>query len=342
MLASALIFACLSHFSLAVGAAPEPFDFGGLLNTAGSLLNKAGGVISAGASDAIDDVFGTSGSNATTIVSPSDLSATFSRPAYFSRIAYCSTAAVMAFSCGAPCDALVDSVRILASGGVVGLLPRFIIAHDNLTNSIVVAHQGTDPSSIISIANDVELLLTPIDTEVFPSAAQRNNLVHSGFLDTFLRTAPIVLSSVKYGISITGATTVVLTGHSFGATLATLDALMLNDALTNVSIQTITFGSPRIGNQAFADFVDASFLKGKYMRMTNEADLVPHVPLAFYVHAQGEVHLSKEGAMACEGQENESAGCADGVGLLVLAGGINDHTGPYFDGISFGQDQCLI
>ncbi|KAK0187589.1 hypothetical protein F5146DRAFT_1141029 [Armillaria mellea] len=57
MLESGLIFVCLSHFFLAIGAAPGPFDFGGLLNTAGSLLNKAGGIISAGASDAIDDVF---------------------------------------------------------------------------------------------------------------------------------------------------------------------------------------------------------------------------------------------------------------------------------------------
>ncbi|KAK0501860.1 alpha/beta-hydrolase [Armillaria luteobubalina] len=342
MLATALIFVSFSHIFLVVGAAPGPLDFGPLHDIASNLLDKAGGIISAESNDALDDIFEASGSKATTIVSPSDLTTAFSRPAYFSRAAYCSAAAVMAFSCGAPCDALVDSVKILVTGGLGGLIPRFIIAHDNSTNSIVVAHQGTDPSSIISIANDVELLLTPIDTEVFPSAAQKNVLVHSGFLDTFLRTAPIVLSAVKHGISATGATSVVLTGHSLGATLATLDGLMLNDALTNVSIRTITFGSPRIGNQAFADFVDASFSNGSYLRMTNKADPVPHVPPVFYVHAQGEVHLGEGGAMACEGQENDSAGCADGVGLLAIATGINDHTGPYFDDISFGQDQCLI
>ncbi|KAK0432653.1 alpha/beta-hydrolase [Armillaria borealis] len=327
MLTFALIFSFLSHFFLTVGAAPGPLDFGDLLYKASNLLDKAGGVISAGANDALDDIFGVSGSNATTSVSPSDLTAAFSRPAFFSRIAYCSSATVMTFSCGMPCDALEDSVNILATGDDGGLIPRFIIAHDNLTNSIVVAHQGTDPSSIISIANDVNLLLTPIDTKVFPSATQQNIEVHSGFLDTFLRTAPTVLSAVMYGISTTGANTVVLTGHSLGATLATLDALMLNDALTHISIQTITFGSPRIGNQAFADFVDSSFSNGSYARITNEADPVPHVPPTFYVHAQGEVHLGEEGAMACEGQENQSAGCADGVGLLALATGINDHTG---------------
>ncbi len=46
----------------------------------------------------------------------SDLTAAFSRPAFFSRVAYCSSASVMTFSCGAPCDALVDSVKILVTG----------------------------------------------------------------------------------------------------------------------------------------------------------------------------------------------------------------------------------
>ncbi|KAK0202313.1 alpha/beta-hydrolase, partial [Desarmillaria ectypa] len=260
-------------------------------------------------------------SNTTTGVSPSNLTTAFSRPAFFSRVAYCPSASVIALNCGAPCDALgAGSIKILAAGGTGSFIPRFIIAHDNFTNSIVVAHQGTDPSSIISIANDANVLLTPIDTEFFPSAAQSIQ-VHSGFLDTFLRTASTVLSVVKYALSTTGATNVILTGHSLGATLATLDALMFNDALTNVSIRTTTFGSPRIGNQAFADFVDASFSKGSYARITNKADPVPRVPpTAFgFVHAQGEVHLGEGGATACEGQENESVGCADGVGLLATA-----------------------
>ncbi|KAK0452770.1 alpha/beta-hydrolase [Desarmillaria tabescens] len=346
MLTSTFLFSLLSQLFLTVGAAPTPLDIGDLLSKAVNLPNKAVEVITAGAKGAFDDILGATGSNVTTSVSPSDLTAAFSRPAFFSRVVYCASAAVLAFSCGAPCDALgADSVEILGTGGDGGYIPRFVIAHDKLTNSIFVAHQGTDPNSIISIANDVNFPLIPIDTKVFPSAAQKNILVHFGFLDTFLRTAPIVLSIVKYGISSTGATTVVLTGHSLGATLATLDALMLNDALTSVSIRTTTFGSPRIGNQAFADFVDASFSNGSYARITNKEDPVPHVPLTLmgFVHAQGEVHLGEGGARACKGQENGSAGCADGVGLLATANvdGINDHSGPYFDGISFGQDQCL-
>ncbi|SJL12042.1 uncharacterized protein ARMOST_15461 [Armillaria ostoyae] len=314
------------------------------------LLGKAEGAVSEGASDLLGGILGdddSASSNATTStvsVNSAALTSAFSRPAFFSRVAYCSSDSVTNFGCGAPCDALdADSVEILATGGDGGTVPRFVIAHDKSTNSIVVAHQGTDPENILSILNDAEFVPTPIDTEFFPSAGGKDIEVHSGFLSTFSRTASTVLSTVRSAITSTGAETLVLTGHSLGAALATLDALMFNDALTNVSIQTTTFGSPRVGNQAFADFVDASLSSRGFARITNKADPVPHLPpLALdFVHAEGEVHLGDVGAVLCEGQENKSDACADGVGLLAIADGVGDHLGPYFDGISFGQDECL-
>ncbi|KAK0224462.1 Alpha/Beta hydrolase protein [Armillaria nabsnona] len=319
---------------------------GGFLD---GLLGKADDAISEGASDLLGGILGdgdSASSNATTStvsINSTALTSAFSRPAFFSRVAYCSSASVTSFSCGAPCDALdAQSVEILATGGDGGTVPRFVIAHDKSTNSIVVAHQGTDPQNILSILNDAEFVPTPIDTEFFPSAAGKDIEVHSGFLETFSRTASTVLATVQSALTSTGAETLVLTGHSLGAALATLDALMFKDALTNISIQTTTFGSPRVGNQAFADFVDASLSSGGFARITNKADPVPHLPpLALdFVHAQGEVHLGDAGAVLCEGQENESDACADGVGLLAIADGVGDHLGPYFDGISFGQAEC--
>jgi hypothetical protein len=42
-----------------------------------------------------------------------------------------------------------------------------------------------------------------------------------------------------------------------GAAIATLDAMMLKQELDpSVQIQTTVFGLPRVGNQAWADFVD--------------------------------------------------------------------------------------
>ncbi|KAK0215107.1 Alpha/Beta hydrolase protein [Armillaria fumosa] len=313
------------------------------------LLGDAEDAISDGASDLLGGILGGNNSDSsnttssTVSVTSATLTTAFSRPAFFSRIAYCSSASVTNFSCGAPCDALdAQSVEILATGGDGGTVPRFVIAHDKSTNSIVVAHQGTDPKNILSVLNDAEFFLTPIDTESFPSAAGKDIKVHSGFLETFSRTSSTVLSSVQSALTSTGAQSVVVTGHSLGAALATLDALMFRDALTNISIQTTTFGSPRVGDQAFANFVDSSLSNEGFARITNKADPVPHLPPLFldFVHAQGEVHLGDAGAVLCEGQENKSDACADGVGPLAIADGVGDHIGPYFDGISFGQEEC--
>ncbi|KAK0466696.1 Alpha/Beta hydrolase protein [Armillaria novae-zelandiae] len=321
-------------------------DSGGFLD---ELLGKAEDAIADGASDLLGGILGDDDSassnttSSTVSITSATLAAAFSRPALFSRIAYCSSASVTNFSCGAPCDALdAQSVEILATGGDGGTVPRFVIAHDKSTNSIVIAHQGTDPQNILSILNDAEFVPTPIDTEFFPSAAEKDIEVHSGFLATFSRTASTVLSTVQSALTSTGAQSVVVTGHSLGAALATLDALMFHDALTNISIQTTTFGSPRVGNQAFADFVDSSLSNGGFSRITNKADPVPHLPplVLDFVHAQGEVHLRDAGAVLCEGQENKSDACADGVGLLAITDGVDDHIGPYFDGISFGQEEC--
>lgn len=50
-----------------------------------------------------------------------------------------------------------------------------------------------------------------------------------------------------------------LVGHSLGAAIATLDAVYLKLALpASTTIKVINHGSPRIGNQAFANYIDAA------------------------------------------------------------------------------------
>ncbi len=52
-----------------------------------------------------------------------------------------------------------------------------------------------------------------------------------------------------------------------------------------------TYGSPRVGNQAFSDYLTQFFQDGLYSRVTHYNDMVPHVPppLVGYNHAGNEV-----------------------------------------------------
>jgi hypothetical protein len=63
----------------------------------------------------------TTSKTATTLVSNTTIDSVFVRPAQFSRIAYCSGAAITSFKCGPPCDEL-PGVKVLQLGGGTSLL----------------------------------------------------------------------------------------------------------------------------------------------------------------------------------------------------------------------------
>ncbi|KAI0630116.1 alpha/beta-hydrolase [Trametes polyzona] len=275
-------------------------------------------------------------------VSQDDITANILRPALFSRTAYCSAASVTNMSCGAPCDA-TPNVKVLTAGGDDGAIPGFFVASDPDTKTIVVAHQGTEPKKILSIANDVEFLQVDANTTLFPKAGDDVKL-HSGFQATQGRTADIVMSTVKSGLSSTGFKRVLVTGHSLGAAVASLDAAMLRMALPDdVQVDSVVFGLPRVGNQAWADLFDT--LIPNFIHVSNQNDPVPNVPphSLEFEHPSGEVHItavdSKSGdatMVDCPGQENQN--CAAGNSLLDVS--IPNHLGPYFAGISFGGKAC--
>ncbi|EIW63608.1 alpha/beta-hydrolase [Trametes versicolor FP-101664 SS1] len=246
-----------------------------------------------------------------TAVSQDDITADILRPALFSRTAYCSAASVTNMSCGAPCDA-TPNVKVLAAGGDDGAIPGFFIASDPDTQTIVVAHQGTDPNKVLSIANDVEFLQVGANTTLFPQAGDDVKL-HSGFQDTQGRTADIVMATVQSGLASTGFQRVLVTGHSLGAAVASLDAAMLRMALPDdVQVDSVVFGLPRVGNQEWADLFDT--LIPNFIHVTNQNDPVPNVPphALDFEHPSGEVHITSVDdttgnatMVACSGQENQ-------------------------------------
>ncbi|KAI0645946.1 alpha/beta-hydrolase [Trametes meyenii] len=278
----------------------------------------------------------------TTSVSQDDITTNILRPALFSRTAYCSAAAVTDWSCGGPCDAL-PNVKVLAAGGDDGAIPGFFVASDPDSKTIVVAHQGTDPKKILSIANDVEFLQVDANATLFPKAGDDVQL-HSGFQDTQGRTADLVMATVQDGLNSTGFKRVLVTGHSLGAAVASLDAAMLRMALPDdVAVDSVVFGLPRVGNEPWADLFDS--LIPNFIHVTNQNDPVPNVPphALSFEHPSGEIHITavddKSGdatMVACPGQENQN--CAAGNSLLDVS--IPNHLGPYLADISFGDKAC--
>ncbi|GBE86037.1 hypothetical protein SCP_0805610 [Sparassis crispa] len=199
---------------------------------------------------------GTTANGAPTPVSQSDITNNLLRPAQFSRVVYCPSSKVTSWSCGGPCQAL-PGVHVLTAGGNEAQVPYYFIAQDAQTQSVVVAHGGTDPYKLFSDLNDAEFKQVPPNATRFPKASGGTQ-VHDGFHKAQGRTADLVLSTVRNALASSGYKNVLVTGHSLGAAVASLDAVMLRMALPgDVQVGSIVFGLPRVGNQQWADLVDS-------------------------------------------------------------------------------------
>ena len=72
---------------------------------------------------------------------------------------------------------------------------------------------------------------------------------------------------------------------------------------TNTTIQGVTFGTPRVGNAAWASLFDSEVTDFK--RVNNKRDPVPTVPgrRSGFRHPSGEIHIGSDGvAVACPGE----------------------------------------
>ena len=144
-----------------------------------------------------------------------------------------------------------DAKNRLASQGTQGFL-----AHNPSFSLTVLAFRGTE-------SDKFEDLLTDSKARQKELPEHAGCLVHTGFSDCFGCVSDRVsrLPAKRKG-------TLLITGHSLGAALATLAAIDLKpDAL-------ITFGSPLVGNEKLGSL----FTGIKVRRYVNCCDLVARVP----------------------------------------------------------------
>ncbi|EJC99932.1 lipase [Fomitiporia mediterranea MF3/22] len=250
-----------------------------------------------------------------------DQISTFRPFSFFASAAYCNPSVTRNWSCGANCDAN-PGFEPTASGGYVGFDPAL--------NSVVVAHQGTDPDKIIPLLTDADIVKVNLDPDLFPGIDDSIQ-VHDGFADSHARVAPDVLSAVQTTLSAHPDASVTMVGHSLGAAQALLDSVFLPLHLpSGTKYKYVGYGLPRVGNQAFADYVDSHVTD--LTHVTNKQDPIPTVPGRFleFQHPQGEVHIQdSEEWKACPGQDNDSDECSTGAVPNIFEGEISNHDGPY-------------
>ncbi|TEB21978.1 lipase [Coprinellus micaceus] len=254
---------------------------------------------------------------------------------WYAATAYCPPAKTLAWNCGTKCTSNSGFAPI-ASGGDGAVTQYWYVGWDVALKTIIVGFQGTDPSKITPIVTDLNFDLKSLRTDLFPGVSSSIK-THDGFGDAHAKSATAVLTAVKTGISKYGATKVTVTGHSLGGAIAVISTAHLAVNLpSSISFRTITYSAPRVGNQAFVDFVNARSVMN---RVTYKDDPVPILPGRFlgFAHTEGEIHVVNSNAWKnCPGQDNTNGECIIGYVPNILAGNALDHGGPY-DGVSMGS-----
>ncbi len=133
--------------------------------------------------------------------------------------------------------------------------------------------------------------------------------VHHGFYQSVLNVKPQIEKTVNGLYQMYPNSSIIFTGHSYGAATAMLMALEITAVY---DIRVINFGQPRIGNPAFAAFYNTKI--ADYTRITHNRDIVPHVPPIKefdYMHSCGEVFETVSGELQTCLRVCEDPECAD-------------------------------
>ncbi|KAF9221636.1 alpha/beta-hydrolase [Gyrodon lividus] len=266
----------------------------------------------------------------------------------FARAAYCSPSIVQGWQCGEACQVVPEFQVSLIGGDGNDIqycktfsFSRHYVGYWPSENSVVVAHQGTDPTQLLSDLTDANIVMENLDPTLFPGV-DNTVQVHSGFANEHAQSASIILDEVRSLISQHGATSIILIGHSLGGALAELNCMFMALNLpSNIAIKGVTYGTPRVGNPAWASLFDATI--SDFQRINNEKDIIPIVPDRFlgFSHVMGEVHIIQSNdAVECPGDDDATdPQCTIMMVPNIFEGDILDHLGPY-QGIYIGTIFC--
>ncbi|KAK2599153.1 hypothetical protein QQS21_005415 [Conoideocrella luteorostrata] len=246
------------------------------------------------------------------------------------------------------CGALWDATAVLELKGNHTITGN--VAVNPSQRLIVVSFRGTAMSSFRDIMSDLKICpreprlfgdvlrwviealcgmlpQTPDDASdpVLPLCP--NCRVHTGFWTAFRGVKADMLAAVKEQQAKNPGFSVVTTGHSLGGAVATIAGAYLRKS--GISTDIYTFGSPRVGDEAFAAFVSGQS-EGKTFRITNAADPITVSPgiAAGYAHTSPEIWFpdgldKPETMQQCIGFGNTNCSAQ----YLFSLGRISDHYG---------------
>lgn len=195
-------------------------------------------------------------------------------------------------------DTLYDFTTDLQ--GYIGVLPS--------SKTIYVVLRGS--SSVMNWLDDFEVKLVPYSTY-----EECDCKVHNGFYRSALGVKNKAINTLQLLKKSYPTYSIVVTGHSYGASVGQLLAMEIEKA--GMKTQIYNYGQPRVGDAKYAGFVNTVI--GEYWRTTHNKDTVPHVPPIEgfgYLHSCREIFEDVKGKLTvCSEANCEDPKCADQYNL---------------------------
>jgi predicted lipase len=186
------------------------------------------------------------------------------------------------------------------------------VGSDPAARTIIVAFAGTDPLRISNWIDDLNFAKVS-----YPLCNAQGCQVHKGFFNQYNKVQSQILTAITYYLYFDPKAPIYVTGHSMGAALSVLCSLDVQDQLGVQVLPLYNFGLPRLGDTAFAAYVEKELT---LWRVTHWRDPVPHLPLEAmgFRHPSTEVFYtsSNDAFTVCDGS-GEDPKCSDQFALAV-------------------------
>ena len=236
-------------------------------------------------------------------------------------------------------DKVGDDAKLLWKNGDGDDIQQTFIYHSK-TLGIVVALEGTNVSSIVSIFNDVEAVKVDVDYR-WKDSVPKGAKVMFGFRDAYLKVADKVAKKVPEFKEKYNEKRLTVVGHSLGAAMGLIAAGHLQHVIDGGVHEIILFGLPRTGNEVYANWFDKTF-GDRFHYIVNGNDWVPHMaPRALgYKQVSNQIWINPANSTNWKlypGQENVHGYMSGNPEW----GSFDDHQGVYFHSqIGAFQGHC--
>jgi triacylglycerol lipase len=106
--------------------------------------------------------------------------------------------------------------------------------------------------------------------------------IHSGYLYKYLSLRNVLIENINIIRNNHDIKEITFNGHSSGGAIANIAALDLSYLYKDVCINSITFGSPKIGNKHFIEEYNKNIKNS--IRVVNNNDIIQYLPPFIYKH----------------------------------------------------------